>query len=85
MRLGKTYRPRKLMASRFAGGAEFFGDFAVRRDREIFATISEKFVDVFFKVHYSNNIPSVMPLLLTSQKISVTRYCGLKGGIVDGD
>jgi hypothetical protein len=45
---------------------------------------NEKTVDEKFTSHYVQLIPSVNQILL-NKIISVTRYCGPKGGIVDGD
>lgn len=83
------------MDTRFAGDA-FFPARAARtlhcvRCAEIVDAFAQKYlratlknVDEKFTSHYLQRIPSVIKNLL-NKKISVTRYCGPKGGIVDGD
>ena len=83
------------MHTAFAGGA-FFPERAARTLHCVRAAMIhtafaqnyyadfEKTVDENFMSHYLPLIPSVIKNLL-NQKISVTRYCGPKGGIVDGD
>jgi hypothetical protein len=46
----------------------------------------KKFVDGFCRTSLPNtNATSLMTFITDSQKFSATRYCGLKGGIIDGD
>ncbi len=89
---GNSHRRGIGMGTAFAGDDEFHNArFAARIRAEFRAqrknkcTRKKKFVDPFPHLNYALAAIRVMTFNTHSQHFPVTRYCGLKGGILNGD
>jgi hypothetical protein len=58
--------------------------FANAARQQNFQARKKKFVDDLPQVHYPHTKQRVMAFINHSQKFPATRFCGLKGGIING-